>query len=143
MSGGWDIVGPILRDHLLTDRLRDVNEPNALIVRRQAAERLELYEATIADLTERVDAYARLIDTLVPSAEQRVTHGRHCICSACKQEDWTRISGPCGMHGKDCPAVYAPLGAAGDLLISGREAASVLSRVGGGQTDDPVKEGTL
>lgn len=39
----------------------------------------------------------------------RVTHGRHCTCSACAREDWTRITAPCGMHGPDCPAVYAPI----------------------------------
>jgi hypothetical protein len=62
MSAGWDIIGPILRDHRRT------------------------------------------------TAVQKVTHGRHCPCSACAREDWTRITGPCGMHGKDCPAVYAPSG---------------------------------
>jgi hypothetical protein len=38
---------------------------------------------------------------------KRVTHGRHCPCSACAQEDWTnpRLA-PCGMHGPECPAVY-------------------------------------
>jgi hypothetical protein len=41
--------------------------------------------------------------------KRRVTHGRHCLCSACKQEDWTRITSPCGMHGEGCPAVYAPI----------------------------------
>lgn len=41
--------------------------------------------------------------------KRRVTHGRHCSCSACAREDWTRITGPCGMHGSDCPRVYAPL----------------------------------
>jgi hypothetical protein len=46
--------------------------------------------------------------------EQRVTHGRHCPCSACAREDWTRITGPCGMHGAECPAVYAPLGVEGE-----------------------------
>ncbi len=45
--------------------------------------------------------------------EERITHGRHCACSACSREDWTRITGSCGMHGKDCPNVYAPLGLAG------------------------------
>ncbi len=44
---------------------------------------------------------------------ERVTHGRHCTCSACAREDWARITGPCGMHGKDCPNVYAPLGLTG------------------------------
>ena len=47
---------------------------------------------------------------------ERVTHGRHCTCSACAREDWTRIKAPCGMHGSDCPAVYAPLGAAGTTI---------------------------
>jgi hypothetical protein len=34
-------------------RLRDVDEQNALIVRRQAADRIELYELTIVSLCER------------------------------------------------------------------------------------------
>jgi hypothetical protein len=45
------------------------------------------------------------------SSGQGVTHGRHCPCSACEREDWTRITAPCGMHGASCPAVYAPLSA--------------------------------
>jgi hypothetical protein len=48
--------------------------------------------------------------------EYKITHGRHCTCSACAREDWARITGPCGMHGKDCPATYAPLGPAGARL---------------------------
>lgn len=36
------------------------------------------------------------------------THGRHCSCSACEREDWTKITGPCGMHGPGCPNVYDP-----------------------------------
>lgn len=47
-----------------------------------------------------------------------VTHGRHCLCASCAAEDWTRITGPCGMHGKDCPAVYVPIGAPGDIVVS-------------------------
>jgi hypothetical protein len=42
-------------------------------------------------------------------SRKRVTHGRHCTCSACAREDWARITGPCGMHGSDCPPVYAPI----------------------------------
>ena len=38
-----------------------------------------------------------------------VTHGRHCPCSACRREDWTRITAPCGMHGPTCPSEYAPI----------------------------------
>lgn len=42
--------------------------------------------------------------------EPPITHGRHCPCSPCAREDWTRPDlAPCGMHGPDCPAVYAPL----------------------------------
>jgi len=48
---------------------------------------------------------------------QRVTHGRHCICSACAAQDWAEPGlASCGMHGPSCPAVYAPLGAAGDTV---------------------------
>lgn len=46
----------------------------------------------------------------------RITHGRHCTCSACAREDWTNPDlAPCGMHGTDCPALYQPLGPAGTL----------------------------
>lgn len=46
---------------------------------------------------------------------KRITHGRHCICSACAREDWTNPRfAPCGMHGPGCPQRYQPLGAAGD-----------------------------
>ncbi len=50
-------------------------------------------------------------EVLTTTTTERVTHGRHCPCSACEREDWTRITGPCGMHGADCPAVYAPVAA--------------------------------
>lgn len=44
----------------------------------------------------------------------KVTHGRHCSCSACAAEDWTRPElACCGMHGPTCPAVYAPLNSFG------------------------------
>jgi len=49
---------------------------------------------------------------------EQVTHGRHCECSACAREDWTRITGPCGMHGASCPAVYAPIKAMSDDVLS-------------------------
>jgi hypothetical protein len=54
----------------------------------------------------------------------RVTHGRHCSCSACAAEDWTNPRFVCGMHGEACPAVYAPLGSAGDLLPPEGDASS-------------------
>lgn len=60
----------------------------------------------IQSAEEWVSDYARA--ALVGLPEERVTHGRHCPCSACAREDWTRITAPCGMHGPDCPAVYAP-----------------------------------
>lgn len=47
---------------------------------------------------------------------ERITHGRHCICSACAREDWTNPALVCGMHGRACPNRYAPLGAPGDLV---------------------------
>lgn len=52
----------------------------------------------------------------VIDARKRVTHGRHCTCSACAQEDWPRITGPCGLHGPDCPAAYQPIGPVGTVL---------------------------
>lgn len=83
------------------------------------------------------------------SAEQRVTHGRHCTCSPCAAQDWADPQlAPCGMHGRECPPVYAPLGAAGELVLvepgpaSGTirltfnvEAQVALSRVTAGWTD--------
>lgn len=60
------------------------------------------------------EAVARIV--LEAVAAPRITHGRHCTCSACEREDWTNPDlACCGMHGKDCPALYRPLGAAGDL----------------------------
>lgn len=40
----------------------------------------------------------------------RLTHGRHCPCSACARENWAnpRLA-PCGMHGSSCAPVYAPI----------------------------------
>lgn len=53
---------------------------------------------------------------------QRITHGRHCTCSSCAREDWTNPGlAPCGMHGSDCPGLYAPLGLAGDVILSKAE----------------------
>lgn len=45
----------------------------------------------------------------------RVTHGRHCPCSACARQDWTdpRLAA-CGMHGPSCPNEYAPIVVAGE-----------------------------
>lgn len=61
---------------------------------------------------------------------QRVTHGRHCTCSACAREDWTRPNlASCGMHGALCPSVYAPLGAPGDMVPV--KARTVAGRDGG------------
>jgi hypothetical protein len=38
-----------------------------------------------------------------------LTHGRHCRCSPCRWQDWTRPElAPCGMHGPSCPAAYQP-----------------------------------
>jgi hypothetical protein len=55
-----------------------------------------------------IATWARAALAAAAPGETTVTHGRHCPCSACAREDWTRITGPCGMHGADCPAVYAP-----------------------------------
>lgn len=50
----------------------------------------------------------------LPVRRRRITHGRHCTCSACAREDWTNPDlAPCGMHGSDCPALYQPVAAAG------------------------------
>jgi hypothetical protein len=44
----------------------------------------------------------------------KITHGRHCTCSACAREDWTSPGiAPCGMHGSSCPRRYQPWGLAG------------------------------
>jgi hypothetical protein len=42
----------------------------------------------------------------------KLTHGRHCRCSACARQDWAEPGlAPCGMHGSSCPPVYAPIDA--------------------------------
>jgi hypothetical protein len=71
------------------------------------------------------------------SASGRITHGRHCSCTACAREDWTRITGPCGMHGKDCPSVYAPICSGDDYTEAWNAALERISgaaRVAGGET---------
>lgn len=51
------------------------------------------------------------------SDRQRVTHGRHCVCSACTAQDWSEPQlAACGMHGPSCLPRYAPLAGAGDVL---------------------------
>ncbi len=46
---------------------------------------------------------------------ERITHGRHCTCSACARADWTNPDlAPCGMHGSSCPRKYQPWGLAGE-----------------------------
>lgn len=60
---------------------------------------------------------AKALDMLRDHGTERVTHGRHCTCSACAREDWTQAGfAPCGMHGLSCPNEYRPLGAAGSLV---------------------------
>jgi hypothetical protein len=50
-------------------------------------------------------------------SSERITHGRHCTCGACAREDWTQSHlACCGMHGKDCPPEYQPLGYAGSYV---------------------------
>jgi hypothetical protein len=54
-------------------------------------------------------ATGRRPEARVNPGPERLTHGRHCPCSACCYQDWSdpRLA-PCGMHGKDCPPVYDP-----------------------------------
>ena len=53
--------------------------------------------------------------------QERITHGRHCTCSACADEDWTNPQlAPCGMHGSSCPREYQPWGPAGCVCIPPR-----------------------
>ena len=65
-------------------------------------------------------AMAAFADRVPASSEPRkITHGRHCICSACAAEDWTNPQlACCGMHGPSCPREYAPLGGAGQRVPS-------------------------
>lgn len=51
-----------------------------------------------------------------PRIRSRITHGRHCTCSACAREDWTPVNLPCGMHGSECPNRYQPWGPAGRVV---------------------------
>jgi len=42
-------------------------------------------------------------------SKPRLTHGRHCRCSACARQDWAEpYLAPCGMHGPSCPPIYDP-----------------------------------
>lgn len=61
-----------------------------------------------------------LLEAIVAAKEgDRITHGRHCVCSACARQDWTdsRLAS-CGMHGASCPARYQPLGMAGAIVTA-------------------------
>jgi hypothetical protein len=67
--------------------------------------------------------FVGLKDALVPRclaaaspSSGAITHGRHCVCSACAAQDWTDPKlAACGMHGPSCPPVYAPMGRAGSV----------------------------
>lgn len=63
------------------------------------------------------EAVAAEYSDLAPSAGSsgtRITHGRHCMCTPCTNEDWTNPNlAHCGMHGPSCPPRYQPLGIAG------------------------------
>lgn len=69
----------------------------------------ECPSATVSYAAQLAGVRGSLGWVLNDARKQRVTHGRHCPCSACRREDWSRITAPCGMHGEDCPAVYAPI----------------------------------
>jgi hypothetical protein len=80
-------------------------KPTCIVLHEEKFEP-ELMYLLAADIALDVDEACGWLDGLRPVG---VTHGRHCTCSACAREDWTRITSPCGMHGPDCPAVYAPI----------------------------------
>lgn len=47
---------------------------------------------------------------LSQSVGVRLTHGRHCPCSACAHQDWSEPQlAPCGMHGHSCARIYQPI----------------------------------
>jgi hypothetical protein len=58
-----------------------------------------------------------------PSADpayERITHGRHCVCTPCSRQDWALPElAACGMHGPDCPRSYQPWGAPGTYVARG------------------------
>lgn len=69
-----------------------------------------------ADVLRETPAAVRFISAeplLGPLVGEKISHGRHCVCSACAAQDWSdpRLS-CCGMHGSSCPPMYAPLGGA-------------------------------
>jgi hypothetical protein len=79
---------------------------------------------------------ARLADSR-PSDGPRVTHGRHCPCSACAREDWSNPAlAHCGMHGPACPGVYAPLMTLGDIRAA-LERLPLFDRGNGPDEGDP------
>jgi hypothetical protein len=61
--------------------------------------------------SERERARQRIRPILRPNFKhERVTHGRHCPCSACCAQDWSEPQlAPCGMHGVSCAPVYDPM----------------------------------
>ena len=73
--------------------------------------------ADVRHLLERALASLLPVNEPEPVPTQRITHGRHCTCTPCRVEDWTNPAlAPCGMHGRDCPREYAPLGGAGQVV---------------------------
>lgn len=65
------------------------------------------------------DVYGFIVNAVLEELDshERLTHGRHCACASCERQDWTEPQlAPCGMHGSECPAVYAPLGRAGERV---------------------------
>lgn len=120
-AGGY-IVGEAERVRLETECLRLEAEL------QDANQKIGLLQTALREADEhlKVDSLGvGLARTIISEAiadsgtGERITHGRHCTCSACAREDWSRITAPCGMHGEACPAVYAPLGSAGSWSVPG------------------------
>jgi hypothetical protein len=85
----------------------------ALAAVRQQRNDVEETEEELAAVRAELDEAQRALQAAVG---KKITHGRHCTCTACAQEDWTNPKFVCGMHGSGCPSVYAPLGDAGERL---------------------------
>ena len=127
-NAGWDHGRIALIEALMTDEALRAYRAAYLTspphgVKHDDAARME---------HERAGMRAALlaVGAIVPDAAEkvhaalasRVTHGRHCTCSACAREDWTNPAlAACGMHGASCPAEYAPLGPAGSLVPASSE----------------------
>lgn len=104
---GMDVVERHVTVHVTAYTHAHINEDDLIRIIRQAL---------IYDLNDPVGVIE--VERFLGGKEsgKRITHGRHCECSACAREDWTNPDYDCGMHPKGCAHEYQPWGRPGALV---------------------------